>query len=61
MIKIQLDSDDWTKIQNAMFVELQKCGSNPSNRFLRMAFYAACKEIGIELVYNETDPKKEQK
>jgi hypothetical protein len=59
MIKIQLDSDDWTNIQNAMFFELQKCGSNPPNRFLRMAFNAACKEIGIELVYDETG--KEQK
>lgn len=57
MIKIQLDSDDWTKIQNAMFFELLKCGSNPSTRFVRMAFSAACEQIGIELVYKEEKPQ----
>lgn len=57
MKKIILNSEDWSKIQDAMFIELQKCGSCPSNRFLRMAFSEACKSIGIELEYKEQNPK----
>jgi hypothetical protein len=50
---IELSSDDWTKIQDAMLYELKKCGSFPSNRFLRMAFDAGCKELGINLTTKE--------
>ena len=57
-VKIELNSDDWTKVQNAMLLELQKCGCFPSARFLRMTFDAGCREIGIELEYKETDPLK---
>jgi hypothetical protein len=32
---IEINSDDWTKIQDAMLSELKKCGSFPPNRFLR--------------------------
>ena len=50
---IELNSDDWTKIQDAMLSELKKGGSFPSNRFLRMAFDAGCKELGINLTTKE--------
>jgi hypothetical protein len=50
---IEINSDDWTKIQDAMLSELKKCGSFPPNRFLRMAFDAGCKELGINLTTKE--------
>lgn len=58
-IKIPLNSDDWIKIQNAMYSELQKCGSSPSTRFLRMAFSAACHSVGIQLYMGEENEKQQ--
>jgi hypothetical protein len=53
-IKVEIDTDDWIKIQNTMYSEISKCGvqSIPS-RFLRMAFSAACEEIGIAITTKE--------
>jgi hypothetical protein len=53
MKKIIIDDKNLCEIQSAMFEELQKCGSCPPNRFLRMAFVEACKKIGIEIEFAE--------
>jgi hypothetical protein len=51
---IEITVDEWINIQNAMYSTLQKCGCNSvSNRFLRMAFDAGCKELGINLTTKE--------
>ena len=52
-VVIEINSDNWTKIQDAMLSELKKCGSFPPNRFLRMAFDSGCKELGINLTTKE--------
>ena len=46
-VELTLSEDDRIRIQDAMYSALSECGSCPSNRFLRIAFEAACKRIGV--------------